>query len=81
MNYVVGIETVCGAVIAKLIIDIAHSLKLRVIAEGVETEEQLTFLRAHHCDEIQGYLFSKPLSAGAFTQLLREGRRLILDKN
>jgi diguanylate cyclase (GGDEF)-like protein/PAS domain S-box-containing protein len=63
-----------GAVIARLIIDIAHSLKLRVIAEGVETEGQLTFLRAHHCDEIQGYFFSKPLSAGAFTRLLREGR-------
>jgi diguanylate cyclase (GGDEF)-like protein/PAS domain S-box-containing protein len=70
-----------GAVIARLIIEIAHSLKLRVIAEGVETEEQLAFLRAHGCDEIQGYFFSKPLSAGIFTQFLREGRRLNLEKS
>jgi len=62
------------AAIAKTIISIAHDMKLRVIAEGVETEGQATFLRNHHCDEMQGYLFSKPVPAEEFEQLLREGR-------
>lgn len=69
-----------GAVITLAIIAMAHSLGLKVIAEGVETEEQLAFLRAHRCDEMQGYLFSRPIPAEAFTQLLREGRRLTLKK-
>jgi len=64
------------AEIAKLIVAMAHSLKLKVIAEGVETEEQLAFLHAHQCDEMQGYLFSKPVPAEVFTQFLQEGRRL-----
>jgi EAL domain-containing protein (putative c-di-GMP-specific phosphodiesterase class I) len=50
----------------------AKALKLRVIAEGVETESQLDFLRSAGCDEIQGYWFSKPVPADAFAQLLRE---------
>jgi len=66
------------AAIARLIITMAHTLKLKVIAEGVETEEQLLFLRSHECDEMQGYYFSRPVPAEAFTQLLREGRRLTL---
>jgi diguanylate cyclase (GGDEF)-like protein len=52
------------AAIATAIISMARHLNLRVIAEGVETEEQFSFLRAQHCDEIQGYYLSKPLSAG-----------------
>ncbi|MFC4931067.1 bifunctional diguanylate cyclase/phosphodiesterase [Massilia sp. GCM10023247] len=58
------------------IIALAHNLKLAVIAEGVETAEQLDYLRRHGCDEMQGYYFSKPLAGPQFEQLLREGRGL-----
>jgi diguanylate cyclase (GGDEF)-like protein/PAS domain S-box-containing protein len=58
--------------IASTIISIAQQLKHKVIAEGVETVEQLAFLKDSGCDEVQGYLFSKPLPAGAFEQALRE---------
>jgi EAL domain-containing protein (putative c-di-GMP-specific phosphodiesterase class I) len=61
---------ICAAIIA-----MARELKLRVIAEGVETREQLDFLRAHRCDEVQGYLISKPLSAVDFAQRFRSGAR------
>ncbi len=49
----------------------AKSLNLKVIAEGVEDEAQISFLRAHHCDEIQGYYFSKPLSVGKMAEKLQ----------
>lgn len=55
------------------IITLAHNLRLKVVAEGVETDEQLKFLQLLMCDEWQGYLYSKPVSANAFRKLLNEG--------
>ena len=54
----------------------AHSLKLDVIAEGVEKEAQLAYLRRHGCDEMQGYYFSRPLPEEDFQAMLQEGRSL-----
>ncbi|MES2741545.1 MAG: EAL domain-containing protein [Pseudomonadota bacterium] len=64
------------AAIALSVISLAHNLNLRVIAEGVETREQMAFLAEHGCDEMQGYFFSRPLSALGFTNLLREKKNL-----
>ncbi len=55
-----------GLALVSTIINLAHSLKLKVVAEGVETEEQSRLLRLLNCDEIQGYLFSKPLPGEIF---------------
>ena len=60
----------------KTIISMAHTLKLNVIAEGVETEDQLAFLLSHHCDRIQGFLFSKPVPAEDFTRLIKKEHKL-----
>ncbi|HEU4844952.1 MAG TPA: EAL domain-containing protein, partial [Burkholderiaceae bacterium] len=57
---------------ASTIISIAQQLKHKVIAEGVETVEQLAFLKSSGCDEVQGYLFSRPLPAEQFEQALRD---------
>lgn len=57
--------------ITTAIISMAKSLHLKVIAEGVENEAQMSFLRAHHCDEIQGYYFSKPLAVDKVADKLR----------
>jgi len=59
------------AAITAAIIGMAKNMSLRVIAEGVENEAQLSFLRAHQCDEIQGYYFSRPLSADKVAEMLR----------
>ena len=64
------------AAIVASIIALAHNLKLDVIAEGVETAEQLDYLRRHHCDEMQGYYFSEALAAADFEVLLRQKRCL-----
>ena len=55
------------------IISMAHSLDLKVVAEGVENEAQLAFLKARQCDEVQGYLISRPVNAAQFGDLLRAG--------
>jgi len=60
------------AAIVRAIVAMAHSMNLRVVAEGVEKESQLVFLRNQGCDEVQGYLVSKPVSAEAFTRLLQQ---------
>ena len=65
-----------AAEIATTIIAMAHNLKLKVIAEGVETQEQLAFLRQQRCDEMQGFLFSKPAPAEDFVKVLRQARPL-----
>ncbi len=65
-----------GTVIVTAIILLAHSLKLKVIAEGVETKDQLDYVRSLKCHEIQGYLFSKPLPAEEMTRLLIMGKHL-----
>jgi diguanylate cyclase (GGDEF)-like protein/PAS domain S-box-containing protein len=59
------------AAITTAIISMAGSLNLRVIAEGVENESQMSFLRAHHCDEIQGYYYSRPLTVDELFAKLR----------
>jgi EAL domain-containing protein (putative c-di-GMP-specific phosphodiesterase class I) len=59
------------AAITTAIISLAKSLSLKVIAEGVENEAQMSFLRAHQCDEIQGYYFSKPLAVDKVADKLR----------
>lgn len=65
------------AAIASAIIVLGHSLKLRVVAEGVETKEQLAFLKLQKCDQIQGFLFSHPLPAKDFEKLLADKYNLL----
>jgi diguanylate cyclase (GGDEF)-like protein/PAS domain S-box-containing protein len=63
--------------IAMAVISLGHKLNLRVIAEGVETEQQCSFLRDNECDEMQGYLFSTPVPATRIRSLLEEQARML----
>ena len=74
MEFVQGLETSPDdAAIVEAIVGLGHRLGLRVVAEGVETKEQLAFLRACGCDEAQGFYFSKPISPESFTKLFCPG--------
>jgi diguanylate cyclase (GGDEF)-like protein/PAS domain S-box-containing protein len=76
-SFVVDIVTDRNAAnIASSIIDLAHRMQLKVVAEGVENKAQLTYLGSNHCDEIQGYYFSKPVPPDEFARQLREGKSL-----
>ncbi len=78
MAFVRGITTNADdAAIALAIIRMAHTLKLEVIAEGVETEAQLQWLRKHDCDQVQGYLFSRPVPAADIDSMLSRSNRHI----
>jgi diguanylate cyclase (GGDEF)-like protein/PAS domain S-box-containing protein len=64
-------EDVTTRTLVETIVSLAHALRLKVVAEGVETEEQAALLRELHCDQMQGYLFSRPLPAEELVALLR----------
>jgi len=64
-----------AAAIVSYVINLAHTLQLKVVAEGVETEEQYTFLRHYACDQMQGFLFAKPLPADEVVPFLRQSQR------
>jgi len=75
--FVVGLpfeENDCA--IARAIVTMAKQLRQEIVAEGVETVEQMSFLRELGCDQLQGYLFSQPVGAADFERMLREGKRL-----
>ena len=61
-----------NAVITKTVIEMAHQLGLKVVAEGIETPGELNFLKQAKCDAIQGFLFSRPLTAKEFKKLAIE---------
>ncbi len=65
-----------AAVITRAIIAMAHGLGLRVVAEGIETEQQLDFLRHHHCDQYQGFLYSPPVAAAEIEEMLHRSNSI-----
>ncbi|RZT09519.1 PAS domain S-box-containing protein/diguanylate cyclase (GGDEF) domain-containing protein [Duganella sp. CF402] len=76
-SFVIGLpyeENDCA--IARAIVTMAQQLRQEIVAEGVETAEQMAFLRELGCDQLQGYLFSQPVPAVEFAAMLREGKRL-----
>jgi EAL domain-containing protein (putative c-di-GMP-specific phosphodiesterase class I) len=68
-----------AAALTRGMINLAHNLNLKVVAEGVETRDQLWFLQLNRCDQVQGYLASRPVTAQAFTELLEGGRALLAE--
>lgn len=79
-SFVIGLpfeENDCA--IARAIVTMAQQLRQEIVAEGVETPEQMRFLRELGCDQLQGYLFSPPVPDTDFAAMLREGKRLVFD--
>ena len=79
-SFVIGVpdeENDCA--IAQAIVTMGKQLRQEIVAEGVETQAQMKFLRSLGCDQLQGYLFSPPIAAEEFEHMIREGRRLLLD--
>lgn len=77
-SFIADIETRPDAAsICRTILEMGRSLRLKVVAEGVETEGQLEFLVAHNCDVIQGYLFSRPVPQEAVSEMLSEQARVV----
>ncbi|MBS1132746.1 MAG: dos, partial [Proteobacteria bacterium] len=79
-TFVIGVpgdENDCA--IAQAIVTMGKQLRQEIVAEGVETPEQMEFLRKLGCDQLQGYLFSPPIDPDAFARMLKEKRRLSLD--
>jgi len=72
-------EDVENGALTKAIIAMAHGLGLKVTAEGVETQEQLSFMEGHACDSIQGYYFGRPMGCGAFTDVLKDTRLVAVE--
>ena len=70
-----------AATLTRAIIHLAQNLRLKVVAEGVETEDQLAFLRSNGCDEMQGYLFAKPTDAEECGRMLSDGRKLAIPRS
>ncbi len=68
-----------SAALLRAIVSLARTLDLRVVAEGVETREQALLLRSYGCQEMQGFLFARPLPAAELGALLKSGRRLVID--
>ncbi|NGZ85555.1 putative bifunctional diguanylate cyclase/phosphodiesterase [Duganella aceris] len=80
-SFVIGLpyeENDCA--IARAIVTMAQQLRQEIVAEGVETAEQMSFLRELGCDQLQGYLFSPPVPAIEFATMLREGKRLAFSR-
>ncbi len=79
MKFLYGTEfTERGKLIIKSIVDMANGLGIGTVAEGVESEEQYRFLKENGCESIQGFYYSKPVSAEAFEELLKENREKTL---
>ena len=79
-SFVRDVDKVDGAAIARIVITLGHSLNMKVIAEGVENEAQLRFLREHACNEVQGYYFGRPMPPGAIERLLRGALNELRDR-
>jgi EAL domain-containing protein (putative c-di-GMP-specific phosphodiesterase class I) len=75
-SFVQDIDGRSGEAIVSAVIAMGMSLKQRVVAEGIETREQLAFLQSHHCAEGQGFYFSRPVVAEKLAALLATGRQV-----